>query len=123
MGVVPMLYAASWLMTAFSADFPIAFSARCVALQHSLPSGPAIRYMYSALRKLPLTHNANKLTAARDADRIMDVLLGDQCECALLKVAVAVMKAVEPRLLEMNDLEDVLGYLKIEVPGGSDQWS
>ncbi|KAG2449368.1 hypothetical protein HYH02_005521 [Chlamydomonas schloesseri] len=79
MGVVPMLYGASWLMTAFSADFPIAFSAR-----------------------------------------IMDVLLGDQCECALLKVAVAVMKVVEPRLLEMNDLEDVLGYLKIEVPAWED---
>eukprot|EP00198_Chlamydomonas_reinhardtii_P009264 XP_001698601.1 predicted protein [Chlamydomonas reinhardtii] len=79
MGVVPMLYGASWLMTAFSADFPIAFSAR-----------------------------------------IMDVLLGDQCECALLKVAVAVMKAVEPHLMKMNDLEDVLGYLKIEVTAWED---
>lgn len=46
------------------------------------------------------------------------MLLGDQCECALLKVAVAVMKAVEPHLMKMNDLEDVLGYLKIEVTGG-----
>lgn len=27
-GVVPMLYGASWLMTGFSADFPITFSAR-----------------------------------------------------------------------------------------------
>ncbi|PNH10162.1 Rab GTPase-activating protein 1-like [Tetrabaena socialis] len=46
LGVVPMLYGASWLMTAFSADFPIPFSAR-----------------------------------------IMDVMLGDQCECALLKAS------------------------------------
>jgi len=27
-GVLPMLYAASWLMTCFSADFPYSFSAR-----------------------------------------------------------------------------------------------
>jgi hypothetical protein len=27
-GVVPMLFASSWLMTAFAADFPVSFSAR-----------------------------------------------------------------------------------------------
>ncbi|GLI63726.1 hypothetical protein VaNZ11_006787 [Volvox africanus] len=75
LGVVPMLYGASWLMTAFSADFPLPFSAR-----------------------------------------IMDVLLADQCECALLKVAAAIMKAVEQRLHAMSDLEEVLGYLKLDVP-------
>ena len=29
LGVLPSLYAASWLMTCFSADFPASFSARC----------------------------------------------------------------------------------------------
>ncbi|KXZ43934.1 hypothetical protein GPECTOR_77g30 [Gonium pectorale] len=75
LGVVPMLYGASWLMTAFSADFPISFSAR-----------------------------------------VMDVLLADQCEGPLLKVAAFLMKAAAPRLLGMMDLEEVLGYLKIDVP-------
>jgi hypothetical protein len=28
-GVLPLLYGASWLMTCFSADFPASFSARC----------------------------------------------------------------------------------------------
>lgn len=35
------------------------------------------------------------------------------------QVAVAIMKTVETRLLDMHDLEDVLSHLKIEVPGGA----
>ena len=36
---------------------------------------------------------------------------------ALPQVAAALMKGVEQRLHAMSDLEDVLGHLKIEVPG------
>lgn len=31
-GVLPLLYGASWLMTCFSADFPASFSARWVGV-------------------------------------------------------------------------------------------
>ena len=60
------------------------------------------------LRPLPSPHT----------DRIMDVLLADQCECALLKVAVTIMKSAEKRLLGMADLEDILGHLRLTLPGG-----
>jgi hypothetical protein len=53
LGVVPMLYAASWLMTVYSADFPIPFAAR-----------------------------------------ILDVILANQHEKALLKVRRVVIRAV-----------------------------
>lgn len=49
--------------------------------------------------------------------RILDVLLTDRCNFALLKVAVSIMKLCERKLRTMADLEDILGLLKIEVPG------
>lgn len=37
-GVLPLLYGASWLMTCFSADFPASFSARYALCLDELPS-------------------------------------------------------------------------------------
>ncbi|GFH28633.1 Rab-GAP TBC domain-containing protein, partial [Haematococcus lacustris] len=75
-GVMPVMFAASWLMTCFSSDFNTDFSAR-----------------------------------------IMDVILGGSCDAALLKVAVAVLQRAEAQLLGMHDLEALLLFLKVAVPG------
>ena len=48
--------------------------------------------------------------------RILDVMLTDKCHCALLKVAVAIMKRCERALRQMSDLEDIVKFLKVEVP-------
>eukprot|EP00197_Chlamydomonas_leiostraca_P012793 CAMPEP_0202859570 /NCGR_PEP_ID=MMETSP1391-20130828/1623_1 /ASSEMBLY_ACC=CAM_ASM_000867 /TAXON_ID=1034604 /ORGANISM="Chlamydomonas leiostraca, Strain SAG 11-49" /LENGTH=484 /DNA_ID=CAMNT_0049538615 /DNA_START=127 /DNA_END=1577 /DNA_ORIENTATION=+ len=79
-GVVPVLYGASWLMTCFSADFPVSFAAR-----------------------------------------ILDVLLADRCDAAMLKVAVSVLVRVEARLMAMVDLEDMLRFLKMDVPAWDEE--
>lgn len=51
------------------------------------------------------------------------MMLTDKCHCALLKVAVAIMKRCERTLRQMSDLEDIVKFLKVEVPsellGGS----
>jgi hypothetical protein len=36
---------------------------------------------------------------------------------ALLKAAVALLKACESRLLQLTDMEDALNLLKLELPG------
>ncbi|KAL4430666.1 hypothetical protein ABPG75_005922 [Micractinium tetrahymenae] len=78
--VLPVLYASSWLLTCFAADFPLHF-----------------------------------------AGRVMDVLLtqGHQVASPVLKVAVAIVHRCEADLLRMTDFEDMVYYLRQEVP----QWS
>ncbi|GBF88434.1 hypothetical protein Rsub_01146 [Raphidocelis subcapitata] len=75
-GVAPSLYAASWLMTTFSAEYPASFSAR-----------------------------------------IMDVVLSEKVDQALLKVAVALLTAGERALLAAGDLEEALTFIKQGMPG------
>jgi hypothetical protein len=54
--------------------------------------------------------------------RILDVLLTNKCEAALLKVAVTLMSRAEAKLVEMGqDLEKILTYLKVEIPGGCER--
>eukprot|EP00201_Polytomella_parva_P022776 CAMPEP_0175039552 /NCGR_PEP_ID=MMETSP0052_2-20121109/662_1 /TAXON_ID=51329 ORGANISM="Polytomella parva, Strain SAG 63-3" /NCGR_SAMPLE_ID=MMETSP0052_2 /ASSEMBLY_ACC=CAM_ASM_000194 /LENGTH=343 /DNA_ID=CAMNT_0016301447 /DNA_START=59 /DNA_END=1087 /DNA_ORIENTATION=- len=74
-GVAPVIYSASWLLTAFSADFPVAFSGR-----------------------------------------IMDVLLADQCEFALLKVATTLVMACEKKLMACKGIEDTVSFLRNQIP-------
>ncbi|KAF8055394.1 Tbc1d4 [Scenedesmus sp. PABB004] len=75
LGVLPLLYGASWLMTCFSADFPASFSAR-----------------------------------------VLDVIMADKMDEALLKAAVGLLRRVAPRLLGIADMEGALALLKIELP-------
>ncbi|PSC75797.1 TBC1 domain family member 1 isoform A [Micractinium conductrix] len=77
--VLPVLYASSWLLTAFAADFPLHF-----------------------------------------AGRLVDVLLtGHQVASPVLKVAVAIVQRCERDLLRMNDFEEMVHFLRQDVP----QWS
>lgn len=75
-GVLPVLFASSWLLTCFAVDFPISFAAR-----------------------------------------VMDVLLTDSCEKVMLKVALAILKKCQRQLKRRHDMEEILVYLKSEVPG------
>lgn len=49
--------------------------------------------------------------------RVMDVIMADKMDQALLKAAVALLKRCEQQLLQMNDMEDALHLLKLELPG------
>ena len=47
----------------------------------------------------------------------MDVIVSDKMDQALLRVAEALLRHCEGRLLATADLEDVLTYLKVDLPG------
>ncbi|KAL4859571.1 TBC1 domain family member 1 [Chlorella vulgaris] len=73
---LPVLYASSWLLTCFAADFPLHFAAR-----------------------------------------VMDVLMtGHAAASPMLKVAVGIVTACEATLLSMNDFEQMINYLRQDVP-------
>lgn len=49
--------------------------------------------------------------------RIMDAMMTDKCDFALLKVAATLLEHCEHKLRSLHHLEDILTYLKTEVPG------
>lgn len=49
--------------------------------------------------------------------RVMDVIMSDKMDQALLKAAVGLLKRCELKLLQMHDMEDALHLLKLELPG------
>lgn len=51
--------------------------------------------------------------------RVMDVIMSDKMDQALLKAAVALLKRCEPQLLQIHDMEDALHLLKLELPGST----
>jgi hypothetical protein len=131
-GVLPSLYAASWLMTCFAADFPMGFSARCGLGQGagSWPGGLA-GAKSGAPRQAP--RGAGRAETLKPALRIappshphptppdpsiMDVVLSEKMDQALLKVAVTLLGACERRLAGADDLEDILTFMKQELTGG-----
>lgn len=72
---------------------------------------------------LPVLYGASWLMTCFSADfptsfssRILDVMLAGCCDAALLKVAVTLLKRCEKRVRLMSDLEDILSFLKLEVP-------
>ncbi|MEW5300973.1 MAG: hypothetical protein WDW38_005115 [Sanguina aurantia] len=50
------------------------------------------------------------------AARIMDAMMTDKCDFALLKVAATLLEHCEHKLRSLHHLEDILTYLKAEVP-------
>ncbi|KAK9820411.1 hypothetical protein WJX72_010036 [[Myrmecia] bisecta] len=74
-GALPVLYASSWLLTAFASDFPLSF-----------------------------------------ASRVMDVILTDNYTAAMMKVVLGILRHCEAALLAMTDMEQMVDYLKMEVP-------
>jgi hypothetical protein len=47
---------------------------------------------------------------------VMDVIMADKMDQALLKAAVGLLKRCEQRLLDVKDMEDCLALLKEELP-------
>lgn len=45
--------------------------------------------------------------------------MSDKMDQALLKAAVGLLKRCEPKLLQMQDMEDALHLLKLELPGAA----
>ena len=74
--VLPVLYASSWQMTCFAAEFPLKFSAR-----------------------------------------VMDCLITDSFELPIMKVSVSILKRCRDEILQMDDMEDIIGLLRKTVPG------
>jgi len=72
---LPVLYASSWFLTSFSAEFPMHFAAR-----------------------------------------VMDLVVTDCYAAPFLKVAVHILERCEQELLQMEDLEDMVDYLRKDVP-------
>lgn len=71
-GVLPVLYASTWLLTAFSCPFSTAF-----------------------------------------AGRIIDIMLLEQRTHILLRTALAVLSDCEADLMQLNDFEELITYLKV----------
>lgn len=63
------------------------------------------------------SYNTSKHIAHVPVCRVMDVIMADKMDQALLKAAVALLKRCEPQLLQMHDMEDALHLLKLELPG------
>lgn len=71
-GVLPVLYASTWLLTAFSCPFSTAFSGR-----------------------------------------LIDTMLLERRTHILLRAALAVLGDCEAKLLELNDFEELITFLKV----------
>ncbi|KAL4534021.1 hypothetical protein Ndes2526B_g07096 [Nannochloris sp. 'desiccata'] len=72
---LPVLYASSWFLTCFSAEFPMHFAAR-----------------------------------------VMDLVVTDCYAAPFMKVAVHILERCEQELLQMEDLEEMVDYLRKDVP-------
>lgn len=51
--------------------------------------------------------------------RVMDVIMADKMDQALLKAAVCLLKRCEQQLLRLRDMEDILQLLKLQLPSKS----
>jgi hypothetical protein len=51
--------------------------------------------------------------AAQVAARVLDVLLQSNSDAILLRMGLAVMEALSSKLLELQDFEEVITYLKV----------
>lgn len=72
---LPVLYASSWFLTCFSAEFSMHFAAR-----------------------------------------VMDLVVTDCYAAPFMKVAVHILERCEQKLLQMEDLEEMIDYLRKDVP-------
>lgn len=48
--------------------------------------------------------------------RVMDVIMADKMDQALLKAAVGLLKRCEQQMLQMRDMEEILQLLKLQLP-------
>eukprot|EP00775_Hariotina_reticulata_P008509 gene8509-8691_t len=62
-----------------------------------------------------------RVASSLSAALVMDVIMADKMDQALLKAAVGLLKRCEQRLLDVIDMEDCLALLKEEMPGWEEQ--
>lgn len=99
---IPVLYASSWLLTAFAADFPIFFASRVMDVVLT------DRYLEPIMkaRRACLTHRVRVWAeASRRSTR--------PCRS---QVVMGILARCEERLLGMADMERMVDFLRGEVP-------
>lgn len=129
---LPVLYASSWLLTCFAADFPLSFAARVMDLVLTdCYAAPMMKVLHGG-RGGTATGTWSCVGAA-----VLEVQRRAPCApacclswerggaapapvparaAAAVQVAVGILRRCEPALLEMGDMEDMVDHIRTAVP-------